>query len=139
MKVLDRLFVGSMLVGATALGQAHFLYVQPSVKPGSAIAVFAETGLDTSLALVAERQSEIRWRNLGAPATDKTAVGLSVTDSTKPFGADWDYGVLDKKAEGRYAFGRVELDMDKDRLDLIDPPSNQVNCKPVGGTTSPRL
>jgi hypothetical protein len=46
---------------------------------------------------------------------------------------------LDKKAEGRYAFGRVELDMDKDRLDLIDPPSNQVNCRPVGATTSPRL
>jgi len=35
---------------------------------------------------------------------------------------------LDLKAEGRYGFGRVELDVDKDRIDLIDPPSNQVNC-----------
>ena len=39
---------------------------------------------------------------------------------------------LDKKAEGRYGFGRVELDIDKDRLDLIDPPTNQVNCKRAG-------
>jgi len=46
---------------------------------------------------------------------------------------------LDKKAEGRYVFGRVELDMDKDRLDLIDPPTNQVNCKRVGATAAPRL
>jgi len=36
---------------------------------------------------------------------------------------------LDKKAEGRYGFGRVELDIDKDRIDLIDPPTNQVNCR----------
>ena len=36
---------------------------------------------------------------------------------------------LDRKAEGRYAYGRVELDIDKNRLDLIDPPSNQVNCQ----------
>jgi len=39
---------------------------------------------------------------------------------------------LDKKAEGRYVFGRVELDIDKDRLDLIDPPTNRVNCKRAG-------
>ena len=39
---------------------------------------------------------------------------------------------LDKKAEGRYGFGRVELDIDKDRLDLIDPPTNRVNCKRAG-------
>ena len=36
---------------------------------------------------------------------------------------------LDKKPSGRYAFGRVELDIDGDRIDLIDPPVNQVNCK----------
>jgi hypothetical protein len=46
---------------------------------------------------------------------------------------------LDKKAEGRYVYGRVELDMDKDRLDLIDPPTNQVNCKRMGATAAPRL
>ena len=28
---------------------------------------------------------------------------------------------LNKKAEGRYVYERVELDIDKDRLDLIDP------------------
>jgi len=39
---------------------------------------------------------------------------------------------LDKKAEGRYGFGRVELDIDKDRLDLIDPPTNRVDCKRAG-------
>jgi hypothetical protein len=39
---------------------------------------------------------------------------------------------LDKKAEGRWGFGRVELDIDKDRLDLIDPPTNRVNCKRAG-------
>ena len=41
---------------------------------------------------------------------------------------------LDQKAEGRYGFGRVELDVDKDRIDLIDPPSNQVNCKRTEAT-----
>ena len=41
---------------------------------------------------------------------------------------------LNKKAEGRYGIGRVELDVDADRIDLIDPPTNQVNCKRVGGT-----
>jgi hypothetical protein len=46
---------------------------------------------------------------------------------------------LDRKADGRYGYGRVELDIDKDRLDLIDPPSNQVNCQRVGGTAAPRL
>ena len=40
---------------------------------------------------------------------------------------------LNKKAEGRYGIGRVELDVDADRIDLIDPPTNQVNCKRVGG------
>jgi hypothetical protein len=39
---------------------------------------------------------------------------------------------LDRKAEGRWGFGRVELDIDKDRLDLIDPPTNRVNCKRAG-------
>lgn len=39
---------------------------------------------------------------------------------------------LDKKAEGRWGYGRVELDIDKDRLDLIDPPTNRVNCKRAG-------
>ena len=38
---------------------------------------------------------------------------------------------LDKKADGRYGFGRVELDIDGERVDLIDPPANQVNCKRV--------
>jgi hypothetical protein len=48
---------------------------------------------------------------------------------------------LNKKAEGRYVYERVELDIDKDRLDLIDPPTNRVDCKRVGGTaaSSPRL
>jgi hypothetical protein len=48
---------------------------------------------------------------------------------------------LDKKAEGRWGFGPVELDIDKDRLDLIDPPTNRVNCQRVGGTAgnNPRL
>jgi hypothetical protein len=43
---------------------------------------------------------------------------------------------LDKKAEGRYGYGRVEMDIDKDRLDLIDPPTNQVNCQRAGGTAA---
>jgi hypothetical protein len=48
---------------------------------------------------------------------------------------------LDKKADGRWSYGRVELDIDKDRLDLIDPPTNRVNCQRVGGTagSNPRL
>ena len=48
---------------------------------------------------------------------------------------------LDRKAEGRWGFGPVELDIDKDRLDLIDPPTNRVNCQRVGGTAAnnPRL
>lgn len=35
---------------------------------------------------------------------------------------------LDKKAEGRYGYGRVELVLDKDRLDFTDPPAGQVTC-----------
>jgi len=48
---------------------------------------------------------------------------------------------LDKKAGGRWGYGPVELDIDKDRLDLIDPPTNRVNCQRVGGTAgnNPRL
>jgi len=45
---------------------------------------------------------------------------------------------LDKRADGRWGFGRVELDIDKDRLDLIDPPSNQVNCRRAGAAAEPK-
>ena len=46
-----------------------------------------------------------------------------------------------RKPTGRWSYGRVELDIDKDRLDLIDPPTNRVNCQRVGGTagSNPRL
>jgi len=35
---------------------------------------------------------------------------------------------LDRKAEGRYGYGRVELILDKDRLDFTDPPAGQISC-----------
>jgi len=38
---------------------------------------------------------------------------------------------LDRKAEGRYGYGRVELTLDKDRLDFTDPPAATITCLPA--------
>lgn len=36
---------------------------------------------------------------------------------------------LDKKADGRWAFGRVELDISGDTATLTDPPNVMAGCK----------
>ena len=36
---------------------------------------------------------------------------------------------LDKKAEGRYAFGRMELGFGKELMEFTDPPVTYTNCK----------
>ena len=38
---------------------------------------------------------------------------------------------LDRKAEGRYGFGRVELGFGKETMELTDPPVTYTNCKRV--------
>ena len=39
---------------------------------------------------------------------------------------------LDKQADGRYALGRVQLEMTNERVELADPPATYANCKRAG-------
>jgi hypothetical protein len=39
---------------------------------------------------------------------------------------------LDKQADGRYALGRVQLEMTSERVELSDPPATYSNCKRAG-------
>lgn len=39
---------------------------------------------------------------------------------------------LDKQADGRYALGRVQLEMSSERVELSDPPATYTNCKRAG-------
>ena len=36
---------------------------------------------------------------------------------------------LDKQPDGRYALGRVQLEMTSERVELSDPPTSYANCK----------
>lgn len=36
---------------------------------------------------------------------------------------------LDKKAEGRYGFGRIELGFGQELMEFTDPPVSYTNCK----------
>ena len=39
---------------------------------------------------------------------------------------------LDRQADGRYALGRVQLEMTGERVELTDPPATFANCKRAG-------